>query len=221
MAAFDPSVTGIFIFGLIAGICPCNSVLCLGLIGYLTSGNTRLSLPVILKLTVAFSAGTVLVLLPLGVIAGLVGQYMLFLNENIAWAIGGVIMIAMGLQLLHLHKPPIRSIFYRFRGKQSYTVTGSFLLGLSFGAITIGRGAPMLLVVLAWIALYQNAVQGFFTVLVYAIGLSVPLIAVSSVGGAIGKKIRDRTREGGELLDRVIGIGIVIIGIYFLIPAFR
>jgi len=44
MTTFDPSVLGIFIFGLIAGICPCNSVLCLGLIGYLTSGETRLSL---------------------------------------------------------------------------------------------------------------------------------------------------------------------------------
>lgn len=221
MAAFDPSVTGIFIFGLIAGICPCNSVLCLGLIGYLTSGNTRLSLPELLKLSVAFCTGTVLVLLPLGVIAGLVGQYILFLNETVAWAIGGVIMIAMGLQLLHLYKPPIRSIFNRFRGKQSYTVTGSFLLGLSFGAITIGRGAPMLLVVLAWIALYQTAVQGFFTVLIYAVGLSVPLIILSSVGGAIGKKVRERARESGELFDRVIGIGIIIIGIYFLYLAFR
>ncbi len=221
MAAFDPSVTGIFIFGLIAGVCPCNSVLCLGLIGYLTSGNTRLSLPEILKLSVAFCTGTVLVLLPLGVIAGLVGQYILFLNETVAWAIGGVIMIAMGLQLLHLYKPPIRSIFNRFRGKQSYTVTGSFLLGLSFGAITIGRGAPMLLVVLAWIALYQTAVQGFFTVLIYAIGLSVPLIILSSVGGAIGKKVREYAKESGELFDRIIGIGIIIIGIYFLYLAFR
>ncbi|MFY1645428.1 cytochrome C biogenesis protein CcdA, partial [Methanoculleus bourgensis] len=66
MASFDPSVLGVFIFGLVAGICPCNSVLCLGLIGYLTSGETNLSLANLLKLTVSFSLGTVLVLLPLG-----------------------------------------------------------------------------------------------------------------------------------------------------------
>jgi hypothetical protein len=30
MATFDPSAIGIFFFGLIAGICPCNSVLCPG-----------------------------------------------------------------------------------------------------------------------------------------------------------------------------------------------
>ena len=52
-AVFDPSLAGIFIFGLLAGICPCNSVICLGLIGYLTSGKTTLTLPTILKLVLA------------------------------------------------------------------------------------------------------------------------------------------------------------------------
>jgi len=61
MATFDPSILGIFIFGLIAGICPCNSVLYLGLIGYLTSGKTKLTPLNILMLTLSFSLGTILV----------------------------------------------------------------------------------------------------------------------------------------------------------------
>ncbi|MEN6397015.1 MAG: cytochrome c biogenesis protein CcdA, partial [Methanoregula sp.] len=186
MAAFDPSLLGIFIFGLIAGICPCNSVLCLGLIGYLTSGNTQLSFANILKLTLAFCAGTILVLLPLGAIAGFLGRYLLFLNSTIAWSLGGILLILMGLQLLHLYKPPIKSIFSRLRAPVSYTVTGAFLLGLSFGAITLGRGAPMLIVVLTYIALYQTVTQGLVTILIYGIGMSIPLIVISSVGGAVG-----------------------------------
>jgi cytochrome c biogenesis protein CcdA len=220
MAAFDPSVIGIFIFGLIAGICPCNSVLCLGLIGYLTSGETKLSLPAILRLTIAFCIGTVIVLLPLGFIAGSIGKYLLFISSSAAWAIGGALLILMGLQLLHLYKPPIRSIFHFFKVPVSYTITGAFLLGLSFGAITVGRGAPMLLVVLTWIALYQTAVQGVFTMLVYAVGLSIPLIAISSLGGALGKQIKEKARISGEVFDRVIGVLIVVIGIYFLYLAF-
>jgi cytochrome c biogenesis protein CcdA len=221
MAALDPSILGIFIFGLIAGICPCNSVLCLGLIGYLTSGNTKLSFANILRLTLSFCAGTVLVLLPLGMIAGYIGKYLLFLNATIAWAIGGVLLILMGLQLLQVYKPPIRSIFNFFRVPVSYTVTGAFLLGLSFGAITIGRGAPMLLIVLTYIALYQTAFQGFFTMLVYAVGLSIPLIVISSLGGAIGKQIKDRARISGEVFDKIIGVAIVLIGIWFLYLAFQ
>jgi len=221
MATFDPSILGIFIFGLIAGICPCNSVLCLGLIGYLTSGNTHLSLSNILKLTLSFCIGTVLVLLPLGMIAGLIGKYLLFINSTIAWAIGGVLLILMGLQLLKIYKPPVRSIFNFFKVPMSYTVTGAFLLGLSFGAITVGRGAPMLLIVLTYIALYQTVVEGFFTMLIYAVGLSIPLILVSSLGGALGKQIKDKARVSGEVFDRIIGVIIVLIGIYFLYLAFQ
>ncbi|MDD1665819.1 MAG: sulfite exporter TauE/SafE family protein [Methanomicrobiales archaeon] len=220
MAAFDPSALGIFIFGLIAGICPCNSVLCMGLIGYLTSGQTQLSLRNILKLTISFCIGTILVLLPLGVIAGYIGRYLLFLNSTIAWSIGGVLMILMGLQLLHAYKPPIRSIFNFFRVPTSYTVVGAFLLGLSFGAITIGRGAPMLIIVLTYIALSQTMVQGFFTMLIYGAGLSIPLIVISSIGGAIGKRIKECSQVSGDLADRIIGIAIVAIGIYFLYLAF-
>lgn len=220
MATFDPSALGIFIFGLIAGICPCNSVLCLGLTGYLTSGKTSLSLVNILKLTISFCVGTTLVLLPLGMIAGYIGHYLLFLNDTIAWSIGGVILILMGLQLLHIYKPPIRSIFNFFRAPASYTMMGSLLLGLSFGAITVGRGAPMLLIVLTYIALNQTAFQGLFTILIYAIGLSIPLIILSSLGGALGKKLKDYSRVSGDAMDRIIGIGITIIGIYFLYLAF-
>ena len=216
MATFDPSVLGIFIFGLIAGICPCNSVLCLGLIGYLTSGNTNLSLSAILKLTVAFCVATVIVLLPLGFIAGFIGKYILFLSSSVAWTVGGILLILMGLQLLHVYKPPIRSIFNRFRAPVSYTVTGAFLLGLSFGAITVGRGAPMLLVVLTYIALYQGALQGVITMFIYGIGLSIPLIVISSLGGSIGKKVKEKARISGEVFDRIIGIAIIAIGIYFL-----
>jgi len=221
MASFDPSILGIFMFGLIAGICPCNSVLCLGLMGYLTSGNTRLSFTNILTLTLSFCIGTVLVLLPLGMIAGFIGKYLLFINSTIAWAIGGALLILMGFQLLKIYKPPIRSIFNFFKVPRSYTVTGAFLLGLSFGAITVGRGAPMLLIVLTYIALSQTAIQGFFTILIYAVGLSIPLIIISSLGGVLGKHIKDTARVSGEVFDTIIGVIIVLIGVYFLYLAFQ
>lgn len=219
-AVFDPSLTGILIFGLLAGICPCNSVICLGLIGYLTSGKTTLTLSAILRLVTAFCMGTVLTLLPLGLLAGLFGTYILLINSTVAWILGGILMIAMGLQLLHLYKPPIRRIFNRFRLPNAYTLIGAFLLGLSFGAITVGRGAPMLLIVLTYIALYQTPLQGLLTIFIYSVGLSIPLFILSSVGGSLGQKIRKITKLSGNTLDIIIGIGIILIGIYFILTAF-
>ena len=130
-------------------------------------------------------------------------------------------MIAMGLQLLHVYKPPIKSIYNFFKLPNSYTIMGAFLLGLSFGAITIGRGAPMLLIVLTYIALYQTPLQGLLTMLIYAVGLSIPLILISSIGGSIGKKIKETTRISGDLMDKVIGVSIILIGVYFIYLAIQ
>jgi cytochrome c biogenesis protein CcdA len=57
--------------------------------------------------------------------------------------------------------------------------------------------------------------------LIYAIGLSIPLIVISSLGGTVGKQIKDKARMSGEVFDKIIGVVIVVIGIYFLYLAFR
>ncbi|MFA6224683.1 MAG: hypothetical protein WC620_00525 [Methanoregula sp.] len=43
---------------------------------------------------------------------------------------------------------------------------------------------------------------------------------ISSLGGALGKKIKDTARMSGDAFDRIIGVMIVLIGIYFLYLAF-
>lgn len=216
MAIFDPSIPGIFIFGLIAGICPCNIAIALGLIGYLSSDKASLSPAAVLKLVVAFSLGTVLVLLPLGYLAGLAGRYLLFLNGSLGWALSGLLLILMGFQLLRVYQLPNRGIFNFFKQPESYTVAGTFLIGIAFGAITIVRVAPMLLIVLTYIALYQTPVAGLVTMLIYSISLSVPLIVISSTGGILGKKIKDILKIGGNLTDRIIGFSIILVGLYLL-----
>jgi len=216
MAAFDPSALGIFLFGVIAGICPCNSVICLGLIGYLTTGKEQVPLHRILALAIAFSLGTILVFIPLGILAGFIGKYLLFLSAPVAWAIGGILLILMGLQLLHVYRLPAWGILNRLRAPPSPTIPGSLLLGASFGALTIGRAAPMLIIVLTYIALSQTVAQGVVTMFLYGAGLTIPLVLISSVGGAFGQKVKEYTRISSELLDRIIGVVIVLIGVYFL-----
>lgn len=48
----------------------------------------------------------------------------------------------------------------------------------------------------------------------------IPLIAISSFGGALGKKVREKARVSGEVFDRIIGVAIIAIGVYFLYLAF-
>jgi cytochrome c-type biogenesis protein len=219
MAAFEPSALGVFLFGIIAGICPCNSVICLGLIGYLTTGREKIPLLRILALATAFSLGTILVFLPLGALAGFIGRYLLFLSAPVAWAIGGILLILMGLQLLHLWRLPVGNVFSRLRAPVSPTVPGALLLGASFGALTLGRAAPMLIIVLTYIALSQTVAQGIVTMFLYGAGLTIPLVIISAIGGALGQKVKDYTRISSEVLDRIIGAVILLIGVYFLLIA--
>jgi cytochrome c biogenesis protein CcdA len=218
--ALDPSALGVFVFGLIAGICPCNSVVCLGLIGYLSVGKDRVQPVQVLKLALAFSLGTILLFLPLGALAGFVGRYLVFLSAPVAYAIGGVILILMGLQLLGVYGLPTWSYLARLRAPASPTIPGTLLVGVSFGALTVGRGAPMLIIVLTYIALSQTIVQGIVTMFLYGAGLTIPLVLISALGGAVGQKAKEYTRISSEVANRIIGIGIILIGIYFLYLAF-
>jgi len=57
--------------------------------------------------------------------------------------------------------------------------------------------------------------------LIYCVWLSVPLIVISSLTGAPGKTIRDLARVSGEAFNKIIGLVIVLIGIYFICLAFQ
>ncbi len=39
--ALDTTFPGFFLFGILAGLCPCNSVLCLALMGYVTGDDKK------------------------------------------------------------------------------------------------------------------------------------------------------------------------------------
>ena len=219
VAALEPSALGVFVFGLIAGICPCNSVVCLGLIGYLSVGKDRVKPLQVVELAVAFSLGTILLFLPLGALAGFIGRYLVFLSAPVAYAIGGVILILMGLQLLGVYGLPTSRYLERLRAPSSPTIRGTLLVGISFGALTVGRAAPMLIIVLTYIALSQTMVQGVVTMFLYGAGLTIPLVLISALGGALGQKAKEYTRISSEVANRIIGVVIVLIGVYFLLLA--
>ena len=88
----------------------------------------------------------------------------------------------MSLQFFGAYHLPVKKVFRSLRLPPSTTPLGTFLLGLSFGAITMGRVAPMLFAILAM---------------------------------AAGKAIRAKLEEKGVLIDRLLGIILVLVAIYF------
>jgi cytochrome c-type biogenesis protein len=222
MTTLDQTYFGFFIFGILAGLCPCNSVLCLALIGYVTGDASieRQTLH-ILKLTLPFGIGTLLVITPLGAVSAYLGKNMVVFNQHIAYTLAGSIILMMAFGFFGVYKFPVKKIFDVLRLQSSFTPFGTFLLGLSFGAITIGRVAPMLFAVLAVAAVSGSVVYGLTISFLFAAGMMLPLVIISSIGGATGKTIRVKLKDKGIWLDRLLGLILIFAAIYFFFLAFK
>ncbi len=221
MAALDPTFAGFIIFGILAGLCPCNSVLCLALIGYVTGDAEKRSMWDALRLTIPFGIGTLLVIVPLGGIAAYLGKSIVLFDRTTAYAVGGIVLLLMSLQFFGAYHLPVKAVFNRLRLPASFTPFGAFLLGLSFGAITIGRVAPMLFSVLAIAALSGSVGYGLAISFLFGAGMILPLVVISSIGSATGKAIRGKLKESGVWLDRLLGMILLLAAGYFFVLAFK
>ncbi len=132
----DTTFPGFFIFGVLAGLCPCNSVLCLALMGYVTGENkAERNVRDALLLTLPFGLGTLLVIVPLGGIVAFLGRSVVLFDERIAYALGSLVLLLMALQFFGAYHLPVKKVFRSLRLPPSTTPLGTFLLGLSFGAL--------------------------------------------------------------------------------------
>lgn len=220
--ALDLTFWGFFFFGILAGLCPCNSVLCLALMGYVTGDNkAERNFRDALQLTLPFGLGTLLIIVPLGGIAAFLGKSVVLFDERIAYVLGSLVFFLMALQFFGAYHMPVKKVFRNLRLPPSTTPLGTFLLGLSFGAITMGRVAPMLFAVLTVAAVSGSVAYGITISLLFGTGMVLPLVIISSIGGAAGKAIRTKLEEKGVLIDWLLGIILLLVAIYFLFLAFN
>ncbi len=170
------------------------------------------SLVFVLGLGISFTA--------LGMLAALAGK--LYGDVPLAWNIVvALVCLVMGLHLaglFELNIPVPAQVQPRVRG-----AAGALLLGLLFGLVSTPCAAPILVVVLAYLAGSGASVPfGGLLLLVYALGHSVLiLLAGTSMGLARalieGRKLTRLT----AILRRLAGVGIVLVGLYFLLPFLR
>ncbi len=127
----------------------------------------------------AFVVGFSTVFVLLGVSSSFVGKYLAIYYDHIR-IIGGIIIIVLGLYVMgvlklnflasekrvHLHSKP-RGYF------------GSYIVGLTFGAGWTPCIGPILGSILLIASTTGSALQGFYLLLVYSLGLAVPFMVTS------------------------------------------
>jgi len=127
-----------------------------------------------------------------------------------------VVCVLMGLHLTGLVTIPIPSLGDRLRPR-SRGFLGAFLLGLLFGVVSAPCAAPILVVLLTYLAGSGASVAwGGTLLLVYALGHSVLiLIAGTSMGAAAALIENTRATHVLRILRIVAGVAIILVGLYF------
>lgn len=165
------------------------------------------SLVFVLGLAVTFTA--------LGMIAALAGT--MYGDISAVWNIVVAIVCAlMGLHLMGVVTVPIPSLGGRVQPR-ARGFLGAFVLGLLFGVVSAPCAAPILVVLLTYLAgSGASVVFGGTLLLVYALGHSVlVLIAGTSMGAARHLIENKKTTRVMDIMRKMAGGAIVLVGIYF------
>lgn len=166
-----------------------------------------LSLTFVLGLTVMFTA--------MGLIAALLGT--LFGVTGKFWPmIVALVCFIMGLHLLDVFHITI-PIPQNLKLKQTGYI-GAFLLGLLFGIVSAPCAAPILIVLLTYIAAKGNIVYGTLLLCTYAFGhCLLILIAGTSIGLAKSMLDSQGFTKANLILRKCAGLVIIAVGFYFLL----
>ncbi|WP_043442002.1 cytochrome c biogenesis CcdA family protein [Arthrobacter sp. L77] len=167
---------GAFLGGILTLLSPCSALLLPAFFAYAFSTRTRL-----VARTALFYLGLLSTLVPLGIFAGTLGS-LVTQHRGILVASGAGLVIALGLaQIAGLRLPSLL---------RTNTRTGSsrlsvFALGAVYGIAGVCTG-PILGSILTVAAVGGNALYGGILLAIYALGMALPLFALSLLWDRLG-----------------------------------
>jgi len=170
-------------------------------------------------LSVAYVLGTSVIYTALGSIAGLTGSLFGTFQTN-PWVniAAANVFILMGLAMLGVFTIPLPSFVHTqlFSPARS-GIAGAFLLGLASGLIMSPCTAPILAVLLGYVATRQNVLFGTILLFVFSFGMGTILIILGTFTGLV--KSIPRSGPWMERIQKVFGLVFIGMGEYALVQA--
>jgi cytochrome c biogenesis protein CcdA len=170
----EASFAGAFIGGLLALLAPCSALLLPAFFAYAFANRTALA-----RGTGLFLLGLLTVLLPLGLAASVAGAVFIQ-NRQMTIVVAGVVLIGLGAAQAFGASfslvPPVANLRLQRASRGSAT----FATGVVYGLTGFCSG-PLLGGVLTMAAAGQNPVLGASLLVVYALGMVVPLFVLAAV----------------------------------------
>jgi cytochrome c-type biogenesis protein len=208
------AVVAVFLGGVTTALNPCVLAMVPLLMSVVAGNKGTTTARRSLVFSLFFVLGLAVTFTTLGLISGLLGRMFGDVGSFWKYVVAGVCLL-MGLHLLGVIKWNLPVPANLRVKKQGYL--GAFLLGLLFGVVSTPCAVPILAVLLAFVAEKGNVLYGGFLLFVYALGHSaLVLVAGTSVGAAKGLLESKGLQKAHAVIQKVAGILIIGIGVYFL-----
>jgi len=215
------AVVAVFLGGMITASNPCVLAMIPLMMSFVAGRRERavgplkalgFSLALVLGLSVTFTV--------LGLTAALTGSLYGEVSGAWNWIVAGICLV-MGLHLLGALPftiPVPAGILPRTRG-----ALGAFVLGLLFGVVSAPCAAPILIVLLTYLATSGSSLTyGALLLLVYGLGHSVLILVAGTSMGAARKLVESRRlTRATDVMRRAAGALVVAIGVWFVYQAVR
>ncbi len=209
------AVIAVFVGGMTTASNPCVLAMIPLMMSVVAGYKETTGLKKALIFSLFFVIGLSITFTILGLISALMGRMFGDVGRFWKYLIAAVCLV-MGLHLLGLFKINFRTPEY-LRVRRGGTV-GAFLLGLLFGVVSTPCAVPILAVLLTFVAGQGNVVYGGALLLVYALGHSVLILIAGTSMGAAKRLIESKgLRRTNLVLQRIAGVIIILVGLYFLI----
>ncbi|PSK66621.1 hypothetical protein B0E53_01421 [Micromonospora sp. MH33] len=181
---------GAFLGGVLTLLSPCSAMLLPAFFSYAFTSPALL-----LSRTVIFYSGLITTLVPLGVLAGTVGA---FVNQHRHTFVTAASVVVILLGLVMLANLPIPGL--PRSGTQGTSAASVYALGTIYGLAGVCAG-PLLGAVLTVAAVGGDALYGGIVLLVFAAGMTLPLLVLAVLWGRL-PFVRKMVRPRGIRLGR-------------------
>lgn len=209
----DIGYAGAFLGGLLTLLSPCSALLLPAFFAYAFTSPVKL-----VARTGLFYLGLLSTLVPLGVFAGVLGS-LVTQHRDVLIATGSALVITVGAaQLIGIRLPSM----FRSGRQGNGSVLSVFVLGSVYGIAGACTG-PILGTVLTIAAVGSSPVYGAVLLAVYALGMALPLFALSLLWDRLGMSgrrwLRPRPVKVGRWSNSLVTVlsGALSVGIGVLL----
>ncbi|HJX63103.1 MAG TPA: cytochrome c biogenesis protein CcdA [Polyangia bacterium] len=216
------AVLAVFVGGMLTASNPCVLAMIPLMMGFVA--GRREGKPGVLRafgLSLVFVLGLVVTFTVLGVTAALAGHIYGDVSAVWNWVVAAVCVI-MGLHLAGVINVPMPSLAVRVQPR-TRGVFGALVLGALFGLVSAPCAAPILVVLLTYLAgAGASLAYGALLLLLYGLGHSVLILIAGTSMGAARTLIENKNATRAlEILRRGAGLAVVLVGAYFAVQALR